>query len=219
MTLLPANVADFLPLSTSLFTLSPIFSAHDLITFLAPEIKSVVHFLILSPAEVANFLPFSTSLLTLEPIPDAHLDNVFLVLEIKFVVHLPIFDPAFPISFLPLLMCFPISLPTDLAQSVAFPGSFLAHLVIFWPVLVSFKNHSATVPIGLMIKPITSCQCFCNQSAASPNHFVIDFQTSLQKSRNFLLCLYNATKPATKAAIAVTTNTIGLASMTRFTAA
>ena len=219
MTLLPADVADFLPLSTSLFTLSPIFSAHDLITFLAPEIKSVVHFLILSPAEVANFLPFSTSLLTLEPIPEAHLDNVFLAPEIKFVVHLPMFEPAFSISFLPLSMCFPISLPTDLAQSEALPGSFLAHLVMFWPVLVSFKNQSATVPIGLMINLITSFQCFCSQSAASPNHLVIDFQTLLQKSRNFLLCLYNATNPATKAAIAVTTSTIGLASITRFIAA
>ena len=64
----------------------------------------------------------------------------------------------------------------------------------------------------------TFIQFFLIQSKDSPNHFVIDFQTSLQKSRNFLLCLYRATNPATKAAIAVITKIIGLASITRLRA-
>ena len=100
------------------------------------------------------------------------------------------------IRILPIVvMTFLIVLPTFTKKSPTFLAPFL---MLLTTLSVPFKIDFLKLfqPLDIFSK------VFLSHLTASPKPSFTDFTIPLQKSRNFLLCLYSSTNPATKAVIA-----------------
>ena len=100
------------------------------------------------------------------------------------------------------VMTFLIVLPTLTKKSPTFLAPFLMVLTMLSvPFEIDFLKLSQPLDKSLNLS--------FNHLIAPPIPSLTDFAIPLQKSRNFLLCLYKATKPATKAVIPAIARTNG----------
>ena len=102
------------------------------------------------------------------------------------------------------VMTFLIVLPTFTKKSPTFLTPFL---IVLTTLSVPFEIDFLKLfqPLDMLLK------VFLSHLIASPMPSFMDFAIPLQKSRNFLLCLYSSTNPATKAVIPTATRRNGLA--------
>ena len=170
------------------------------VSSLMPSQVFAVDFLRLSQVLPTFFLVSSTFLLrpflrssAISTIPLTNLRNFALSLYIK---AKPRTTGLAKIRIFPIVvMTFLIVLPTFTKKSPTFLTPFLIVLTtLSVPFEIDFLKLSQ--PLDILLK------VFFNHLIASPKPSLTDFAIPLQKSRNFLLCLYSSTNPATRPAIA-----------------